>query len=121
MAHERNSSKNFSANGSTRESVRARETLAQEIMQATEAERLREVRTPFILGSLWYCPVLGIVWQVVRIYGHGCRADLAIIELGAFVWTEKGQYWCRRRLTAEELTFKYIFYNSVHNTAWGIQ
>lgn len=119
MAHENNSSKGYSVNGSTRESVAERENRIQLHMQATEAKRLDATRCPIILGSLWFCPKLEVVWQIVRIYGAGYAANSAVIELGGVLLTEEDVYWCRRRLTLPDLVSRYIYYGSVHDTTWG--
>lgn len=87
-------------------------------MLATEGKRISATPNPCILGSLWYCPRLGTLWQVVRVYGHQHAAHNAVIELSGTLFTDQQVYCVKRRMGLVDLTQRYCFFGSVHDTTW---
>lgn len=91
------------------------------VMLETEATRLQNSRMHFTRGNLWFEPSSGALWAILRAYGQG---DNVIIELGRhhFQRLTPGDYvgvWRTRRIPAELLGEKYMFFGSIHNTTWG--
>ena len=89
-------------------------------MLETEGMRLRQSNCPVLLGSLWYCHKLSLLWQVIRVYGSQRSAESAVIELGGVLYADGQPYWCRRRMALPDLVTRYHFFGSVHDTTWEI-